>query len=146
MHAGQYTPVMTKPCETENDSSTAKARSILRPKSCFHRIYGGTKSTNKHATCLRITEERGKRVRRGSTGHGRGTSSVLRRCGSMSFSMSNLIEKLNARDKDECYMAVGEMHDLAADFDWDKTKAQRTKWSSECTEVQRSTYCSLLTD
>ena len=64
----------------------------------------------------------------------------------MSFSMSSLIEKLNALDKDEFYMAVGEMHDLAADFDWDKTKAQRTKWSSECTEVQRSTYCSLLTD
>ena len=39
----------------------------------------------------------------------------------MSFSMSNLIEKLNARDKDERYMA---MHDLAADLDRDNIKLE----------------------
>ena len=39
----------------------------------------------------------------------------------MAFSMSNLIEKLNARDKDERYMA---MHDLAADLDRDNIKLE----------------------
>ena len=39
----------------------------------------------------------------------------------MSFSMANLIEKLNERDKDERYMA---MHDLAADLDRDIIKLE----------------------
>ena len=39
----------------------------------------------------------------------------------MAFSMGNLIEKLNARDKDERYMA---MHDLAADLDRDNIKLE----------------------
>ena len=42
----------------------------------------------------------------------------------MSFSMSNLIEKLNARDKDERYMA---MHDLAADLDRDNIKHHQAR-------------------